>query len=251
MQSDGEGRNIISATRRPDGTLRKERRIRPGYVPQEEQEVYVSKGAMVITRRSPASPPPFPAAHAVSPCCVDSARNLRKLRFVATQLQRDAGRVPGFDPSAAQAIKAAAAASNKSKAAKKNEKRKEKKHAAAAVDNLDSCDNRCQSAPETALQRLDLGADAADTATEPAKFSEQRAALEKQLRALRKKVRQLRAILLNTTSACRSSCLHISFVAGSAVSHAAGRFEQQRRVVKSGAAETRQSGIVGGGSGGT
>ena len=107
---------------------------------------------------------------------------------IATQLQRDAGRVPGFDPSTAQAIKAAAAAAYKSKAAKKNEKRKEKKHATAAAGNPENSDSRSQSAPDEALQRLDLGADTADRATKPANASDERTALEKQLRALRKKV---------------------------------------------------------------
>ncbi|KAL4427641.1 hypothetical protein ABPG75_001730 [Micractinium tetrahymenae] len=38
------GERIIAASRRPDGTVRKERRVRAGYVPQEEQQVYVSRG---------------------------------------------------------------------------------------------------------------------------------------------------------------------------------------------------------------
>lgn len=41
------GDRVIAASRRPDGTLRKERKIRPGFVPQEEQQVYVSRGAAV------------------------------------------------------------------------------------------------------------------------------------------------------------------------------------------------------------
>jgi Mago binding len=41
------GERVIAASRRPDGTLRKERKIRPGFVPQEEQQVYVSRGAAV------------------------------------------------------------------------------------------------------------------------------------------------------------------------------------------------------------
>ena len=39
---------IIPGSRRPDGTLRREIRVRPGYVPLEEQEIYVSRGAKVI-----------------------------------------------------------------------------------------------------------------------------------------------------------------------------------------------------------
>ena len=38
---------MIAASKRPDGTVRKERRVRAGYVPQDEQQVYVSRGAAV------------------------------------------------------------------------------------------------------------------------------------------------------------------------------------------------------------
>ncbi|GAB2219945.1 hypothetical protein Droror1_Dr00007586 [Drosera rotundifolia] len=41
-----EGERILAPTRRPDGTLRKPIRIRAGYVPQEEVEIYQSKGAL-------------------------------------------------------------------------------------------------------------------------------------------------------------------------------------------------------------
>lgn len=38
---------VVGGTMRPDGTLRKERKIRPGYVPQDEQPVYQSAGRQV------------------------------------------------------------------------------------------------------------------------------------------------------------------------------------------------------------
>lgn len=41
------GERVIPGTRRPDGTVRKERRIREGYTPQDEQPVYVSRGVLV------------------------------------------------------------------------------------------------------------------------------------------------------------------------------------------------------------
>ena len=47
METREDGERVIAASRRPDGTVRKERKIRPGFVPQEEQQVYVSRGAAV------------------------------------------------------------------------------------------------------------------------------------------------------------------------------------------------------------
>ncbi|KXZ44848.1 hypothetical protein GPECTOR_61g801 [Gonium pectorale] len=40
------GEKVIAGSVRPDGTVRKERRIRAGYTPQEEQPVYQSRGTL-------------------------------------------------------------------------------------------------------------------------------------------------------------------------------------------------------------
>ena len=42
-----EGERVIRGTRRPDGTYRKDLKVRAGYVPQDEQPVYVPRGAQV------------------------------------------------------------------------------------------------------------------------------------------------------------------------------------------------------------
>ncbi|MCL7030203.1 hypothetical protein MKW94_004140 [Papaver nudicaule] len=42
-----EGERVLAPTRRPDGTLRKEIRIRAGYTPQDEVPIYQSKGALL------------------------------------------------------------------------------------------------------------------------------------------------------------------------------------------------------------
>ncbi|XP_057803411.1 partner of Y14 and mago-like [Salvia miltiorrhiza] len=75
-----EGERILGPTRRPDGTLRKPIRIRPGYTPPDEVPKYQSKGSMWKKEMSTMQevPPGYDPVAEPKPKSKSAKRNERK-----------------------------------------------------------------------------------------------------------------------------------------------------------------------------
>lgn len=90
------GEKVLIGTRRPDGTLRKERRIRAGYIPQDEQPVYESRGMMVrVVIRNPQSMQRCTRCHPICQCATATADHLNN---GSLQARANIPKCPGLDP---------------------------------------------------------------------------------------------------------------------------------------------------------
>ncbi|GAA5993776.1 hypothetical protein JCM11641_000916 [Rhodosporidiobolus odoratus] len=93
ISNTAEGDRVVASSRRPDGTYRKEIKIRPGFTPQEDVVLYRSRGAVESEHRKAVK-----------------------------------GAVPGLTPPGLSTqVQVQAGTSGMSKAQKKNAKRKEKR----------------------------------------------------------------------------------------------------------------------------
>uniref|UniRef100_A0A383VQF8 WIBG Mago-binding domain-containing protein n=1 Tax=Tetradesmus obliquus TaxID=3088 RepID=A0A383VQF8_TETOB len=164
------GEKVLAGSRRPDGTIRKERRIRAGYTPQDEQPTYQSTGAMWKQ-----GVPKCPGLDSSAAAAASASAKSKAAKKNEKRKAKKADGPAGGDDAAAPSSSTQAAAP--------------KPAAAATAASSSAASSTAAAAPAAAA-----AAPAAAAAAEgPA------AVLDRQIKALSKKVRQCQA--LNTRAA--------------------------------------------------
>lgn len=167
------GERVIAGSRRPDGTVRKELRVRAGYVPQDEQQVYVSRGT--ARRQNVPKCPGFDEAAAAAPAkpkTKSAAKNAKRKEKKLTEQAPGASTGSGGDGGGSGGSGSAAGA----------------EAAAASLKSLSlGGGGGSGKAGAAAAAAAPPAVAAAGTAEEPP-------SVEKQIRNLKKKMRQAEAL---------------------------------------------------------